>query len=265
MLPKPYTVPTEGPTGRYLEAIGQHPWRPAHIHFKVSGAGPRTLVTQLFFPDDPYLENDTIGRSKPALVRRSSGAAITSAATSTSRSRRPGEPVRELRPGRAGSRRWSTRTRSGRWRASRAGRQHPCVAAARSAADRRDAPAGGGLPRPVVPSPGKIVCVGLSYKAHVDEGVQACRLSGAVPEVRRDAGGRGRGDRAAAGVEAVDYDGACVRRLAHVRRLGARRRWRRWAAARSPATSRCATTSTSRTSGWRARRGLARHRSARSW
>ena len=25
------TVPTEGPTGRYLEAVGQHPWRPAHI------------------------------------------------------------------------------------------------------------------------------------------------------------------------------------------------------------------------------------------
>ena len=69
MLPKPYTVPTEGPTGRYLEAMGQHAWRPAHIHFKVSAPGHRTLVTQLFFPDDPYLENDTIGAVKPALVR----------------------------------------------------------------------------------------------------------------------------------------------------------------------------------------------------
>jgi protocatechuate 3,4-dioxygenase beta subunit len=69
MLPKPYTVPTEGPTGRYLEAVGQHPWRPAHIHFKVSAPGHRTLVTQVFFPDDPYLDNDTIGAVKPALVR----------------------------------------------------------------------------------------------------------------------------------------------------------------------------------------------------
>jgi protocatechuate 3,4-dioxygenase beta subunit len=69
MLPKPYTVPTEGPTGRYLEAVGQHPWRPAHIHFKVSAPGHRTLVTQVFFPDDPYLENDTIGAVKPSLVR----------------------------------------------------------------------------------------------------------------------------------------------------------------------------------------------------
>ena len=45
MLPKPYTVPTDGPVGRYLEAMGQHPWRPAHIHFKVSAPGHRTLVT----------------------------------------------------------------------------------------------------------------------------------------------------------------------------------------------------------------------------
>ena len=69
MLPKPYTVPTDGPVGRYLEAVGQHPWRPAHIHFKVTAPGHRTLITQVFFPDDPYLENDTIGAVKPALVR----------------------------------------------------------------------------------------------------------------------------------------------------------------------------------------------------
>jgi protocatechuate 3,4-dioxygenase beta subunit len=69
MLPKPYTVPTEGPVGRYLEAVGQHPWRPAHIHFKVTADGHRPLVTQVFFPGDPYLENDTIGAVKPALVR----------------------------------------------------------------------------------------------------------------------------------------------------------------------------------------------------
>jgi len=69
MLPKPYTVPTAGPVGRYLEAIGQHPWRPAHIHFKVTAPGHQPLVTQVFFPDDPYLENDTIGAVKVALVR----------------------------------------------------------------------------------------------------------------------------------------------------------------------------------------------------
>jgi protocatechuate 3,4-dioxygenase beta subunit len=68
MVPKPYTVPTDGPVGRYLDAVGQHPWRPAHIHFKVSAGGHETLVTQLFFQDDPYLDNDTIGAVKAALV-----------------------------------------------------------------------------------------------------------------------------------------------------------------------------------------------------
>ena len=69
MLPKPYTVPTVGPTGRYLEAMDQHPWRPAHIHLKVTAPGHRRLVTQVFFPGDPYLDNDTIGAVKPELVR----------------------------------------------------------------------------------------------------------------------------------------------------------------------------------------------------
>jgi protocatechuate 3,4-dioxygenase beta subunit len=69
MVPKPYTVPTDGPVGKLLEVTGQHPWRPAHIHFKVAAEGHELLITQVFFPDDPYLENDTIGAVKPALVR----------------------------------------------------------------------------------------------------------------------------------------------------------------------------------------------------
>jgi protocatechuate 3,4-dioxygenase beta subunit len=69
MVPKPYTVPTDGPVGRLLETTGQHPWRPAHIHFKVEAKGHEPLITQVFFPEDPYLENDTIGAVKPALVR----------------------------------------------------------------------------------------------------------------------------------------------------------------------------------------------------
>jgi protocatechuate 3,4-dioxygenase beta subunit len=52
MVPRPYTVPTDGPVGRYLEAPGHEP-----------------LITQVFFPDDPYLDNDTIGAVKAALVR----------------------------------------------------------------------------------------------------------------------------------------------------------------------------------------------------
>jgi protocatechuate 3,4-dioxygenase beta subunit len=69
MVPKPYTVPTTGPVGRYLETMDQHPWRPAHIHFKVTAPNHDALCTQVFFPDDPYLDNDTIGAVKEALVR----------------------------------------------------------------------------------------------------------------------------------------------------------------------------------------------------
>ena len=69
MIPKPYTVPPDGPVGRYLDAIGQHPWRPAHIHFKVTADGHEPLVTQVFFAGDPYLDNDTIGAVKESLVR----------------------------------------------------------------------------------------------------------------------------------------------------------------------------------------------------
>jgi catechol 1,2-dioxygenase len=69
MTPRPYTVPTDGPVGRYLELVGQHPWRPAHIHVKVDAPDHEPLITQVFFPGDPYLDNDTIGAVKPELVR----------------------------------------------------------------------------------------------------------------------------------------------------------------------------------------------------
>jgi protocatechuate 3,4-dioxygenase beta subunit len=45
--------------GRYRIGRG---YRPAHIHIKVSHPGYRTIVTQLYFKDDPYLwPNDACG------------------------------------------------------------------------------------------------------------------------------------------------------------------------------------------------------------
>ncbi|MGM0577113.1 MAG: hypothetical protein ACQEXJ_15415 [Myxococcota bacterium] len=46
-----YTFDTIRP-GRYLQASG---YRPAHIHYKVSAPGHRTLITQLYFEGDPFL------------------------------------------------------------------------------------------------------------------------------------------------------------------------------------------------------------------
>ena len=56
----PYTVPDDGPGGIMLRAMGRHPWRPAHIHFKVSADGYRDLVTELFPEDDRYIEEDAV-------------------------------------------------------------------------------------------------------------------------------------------------------------------------------------------------------------
>ncbi len=66
--PVSYTIPDDGPVGAMLDAAGRHPWRPAHIHFKVSAEGYRTLVTQLFSDDDPYLDADAVFGVKDSLI-----------------------------------------------------------------------------------------------------------------------------------------------------------------------------------------------------
>jgi catechol 1,2-dioxygenase len=66
--PVPYTIPFDGPTGRLLMALGRHPWRPAHIHVKVSAEGYRTLTTQIYFTGDQYLDSDSANAVKDELV-----------------------------------------------------------------------------------------------------------------------------------------------------------------------------------------------------
>jgi protocatechuate 3,4-dioxygenase beta subunit len=58
--PMPYTVPDDGPAGVMLRAMGRHPWRPAHIHFKVSADGYQDLVTELYPDDDRYIDEDAV-------------------------------------------------------------------------------------------------------------------------------------------------------------------------------------------------------------
>ncbi|MFD9733311.1 dioxygenase [Umezawaea sp. NPDC059074] len=67
--PVPYEVPHDGPTGNLLNTVlGRHSWRPAHLHFRVQAPGYRTLVTQLYFEGDPYLESDSCTGVKNELV-----------------------------------------------------------------------------------------------------------------------------------------------------------------------------------------------------
>ena len=66
--PVEYTVPTDGPVGDILNATGRHPWRPSHLHFIVKAPGFRSLVTEVFPEDDPYLDQDTVFGVRDDLV-----------------------------------------------------------------------------------------------------------------------------------------------------------------------------------------------------
>lgn len=68
--PVSYTVPTDGPVGDLLTATGRHPWRPSHLHYIIKAPGFRTLVTEVFPDDDPYLDQDTVFGVRDDLVMK---------------------------------------------------------------------------------------------------------------------------------------------------------------------------------------------------
>lgn len=71
--PVDYTIPHDGPVGVMLDASGRHPWRPAHIHFKISAGGFQPLVTHLFDRSSPWLSSDAVFGVRPTLVADMSG------------------------------------------------------------------------------------------------------------------------------------------------------------------------------------------------
>jgi hydroxyquinol 1,2-dioxygenase len=68
LAPTPYPIPTDGPVGRLLTATGRHPWRPAHLHFRVRAPGFATLVTHVFRDPDPYLDSDVVFGVRSSLI-----------------------------------------------------------------------------------------------------------------------------------------------------------------------------------------------------
>lgn len=66
--PAPYRIPTDGPTGKLIEAAGWHPWRPAHLHLIVRAPGHRPITTQLYFAGGAYVDSDVAEAVKPELV-----------------------------------------------------------------------------------------------------------------------------------------------------------------------------------------------------
>lgn len=68
--PVSYPIPTDGPVGQLLARLGRHPYRPAHVHFKVSAPAHQGVVTELFDAGDGYLETDVVFGVKRSLVVR---------------------------------------------------------------------------------------------------------------------------------------------------------------------------------------------------
>jgi protocatechuate 3,4-dioxygenase beta subunit len=56
--PAGYPIPVDGPVGFLVRATRRHNFRPAHLHFMVFKPGFKTLVSQIYSPDDPHLETD---------------------------------------------------------------------------------------------------------------------------------------------------------------------------------------------------------------
>ena len=56
--PAGYPIPIDGPVGDLLRAQGRHNMRPAHLHFLAYCKGFKTLISQIYPPDDPFIEND---------------------------------------------------------------------------------------------------------------------------------------------------------------------------------------------------------------
>jgi catechol 1,2-dioxygenase len=56
--PAGYPIPIDGPVGDLLRAQGRHNMRPAHLHVLARKDGFKTLISQVYVNDDPYLESD---------------------------------------------------------------------------------------------------------------------------------------------------------------------------------------------------------------
>jgi len=68
ILAEAYPIPHDGPVGRMLEALGRHPWRPAHLHFWIQADGYEPLITHVFRNGDRYLDSDAVFGVRSSLV-----------------------------------------------------------------------------------------------------------------------------------------------------------------------------------------------------
>lgn len=70
IVPLPYSIPTAGPTGEFLKYMDQHSMRPAHLHLMFEAEGHETLITQVFFEGDQWLESDVAEGVRQELITK---------------------------------------------------------------------------------------------------------------------------------------------------------------------------------------------------
>lgn len=70
VLPKPYTVPYDGPVGRLLRAGDRHAWRASHLHFIARAKGYRAITTELFFENTDNIDNDAVFGVRKSLITK---------------------------------------------------------------------------------------------------------------------------------------------------------------------------------------------------
>jgi catechol 1,2-dioxygenase len=68
IVPPPYEIPKEGPTGVVLRTLGRHFFRPAHLHVKVRHPRYSELTSQLYFDGGDYLNSDVANAVREGLV-----------------------------------------------------------------------------------------------------------------------------------------------------------------------------------------------------
>ncbi len=66
--PTPYPIPTDGPVGDLLRATARHPWRPGHLHFRVSAPGHVPVTMHVFEKTSDYLDSDAVFGVRNSLI-----------------------------------------------------------------------------------------------------------------------------------------------------------------------------------------------------
>src|ERR1700688_1712424 len=56
--PAGYPIPTDAPVADLVRAPRRHNFRPAHLHFMIYKPGFKTLISQIYSPDDEHIDSD---------------------------------------------------------------------------------------------------------------------------------------------------------------------------------------------------------------